>query len=437
MSAKLSLSIYLHGGVFNISVDGKTLNRGSDGIIGTSIVGGKNFRFESVLNGISSHLNLSTGVIETTDKLAKVDPNDPENSSICTSSENIIAGQCSVTRTSPDISIFYIKSDVDGNYLYFEENGFGFIKAIDSQSKPLSDVKKAWFYVQKMGDDQYTIMSAKTNKYVGIVQDMLLSNGTKSIFNFIQVYPPEKQSVIDSFNSKVSTNNFDVCCDMIQPASYTDDYAACSYAGFYFDNNRYSKNCKGYMMNRCSSNSIDNYLCKDFCNNSDEGINCDSITQRYCDSLGEEALNKDVCNCFWPSQYLDNYYSSLKNRFPQVEFKRDVMCSHVKCSQLRSGAINAYSYKKNPQCPDIKMCVNNINFTNEGTIKTDSINFNQVAKCFGESTSSSPLPQPSDVPSHVDVPTNKIGGIDKGILIIGGIVFFICIFFLLVLVLII
>ena len=396
MSAKLSLVVYLNGGIFNMNVGNQIISTGGDGYVGAKGSPNQTYLMESVLNGITATLNLSTGLPEIQQDLLVLDPNSPQYKTVCTSSDQVAEGQCLITRTSPSISIFYIKSAVDGNYLYVEDSGL--VRAFNSQTKLLTDVKRSWFYIETIGVNTYTIMSAKFNKYIGISNGSLISNGQSTMFTFTQVQNPTQQSVINKFNSMFTNNNFDVCCDQVQAASYTDDYAACSYSGYFFDDNRYSGNCINYMKSKCSNGDLDNYLCIDYCNNNDLGINCDKMTEDYCNSLGAEALNRDVCNCFWPAQYLDNYYNSLSSTFPNFTFDRDPTCTHVKCSQLQSGAINRYSYKKNPRCPDIQMCVNTIKFTNEGTIDTNSININQSTNCFGGAVSSTPTPSPGSPP---------------------------------------
>jgi hypothetical protein len=391
---KLSLAIYLHGGTFKITDDNNnTMFNTSETVkLSSSPNSYDLFLLESILDGVSAQLNIATGVIENEQDFVNLDVNGINKTNICMSSEDIINGQCKITRTSPTTSIFYIKSIIDGNYLNVNSNN---ILAKNSQSVPLQNSSTYWFSITKSSNNKYQIMSISNKTYLGKGNnDNLVTNGNPTYFNFQNIDPPESQNVIDTFNNMFVTNNFDICCDQTQPTSYSPEYGSCNYSGYYFYNNKYSNNCKNYMNTKCTTDTS-NIMCVDFCNNDDKSINCDNITQKYCNTLGEDALKKDTCDCFWPTTYLDNYYNSMKETFPNFQFDRNVMCNHMKCSQMSSNSIRRNSYKSNPHCPDIKLCLNKISITNTGYLDFDKLKIRQdISNCFGGNTLDINTPSP-------------------------------------------
>ena len=146
--------------------------------------------------------------------------------------------------------------------------------------------------------------------------------------------------------------------------------------------------CKFTMKNYCSDfDNINSPVCKEWCKNIN--VDCDASLNKYCTSklengnkspadLSEE--DAELCACFLPNDFYVNYIKSLKEKVTiPPEFPALKQCFYGACA---ASTIKPLAVKKGKGvCPDIQACIQDIKFTNTGTITGAPITFDQNNAC--------------------------------------------------------
>lgn len=195
--------------------------------------------------------------------------------------------------------------------------------------------------------------------------------GVRSFGSFqFRAYPRTIQTLM----SKVS------CCSR----GYTNnptltDY--CKDAGLLSVGGIATAACSNIMLPHCTGSTLLTDTCKTFC--ADTNNYCDVALNAFCQANPDNILtNPETCGCFMGAAFYDNYYNTLKGNNPALvvvpEFN---YCSFPPCSNPT--AIKVLNLKQGtlPDCPNIALCIQTVNFTNSGTV-TGDVTINQsIAEC--------------------------------------------------------
>lgn len=122
--------------------------------------------------------------------------------------------------------------------------------------------------------------------------------------------------------------------------------------------------------------------CREWCKN--PNINCDASISSYCRSLGSPtdalATDPELCGCFLPTTFYDNYFKSLKDKIVvPPNFQPNKQCFFGSCAQSK---IQPFVVKNSEGrlCPNVQTCLQNITFSNNGTI-TGNVNITNNNSC--------------------------------------------------------
>ena len=148
-----------------------------------------------------------------------------------------------------------------------------------------------------------------------------------------------------------------------------------------------STTCNNSQKAFCDQN-LGSPVCKEWCKN--KNVNCDSALQRHCqgttqkprDPLEALATDPDLCGCFLKPFFYDNYYADLRKKFTIPDsFSSLKQCSFAPCASSR---IQPTLVKTgNGLCPNVQLCITDVEFNNEGHINGDvKIDANNVCKFY-------------------------------------------------------
>ena len=194
--------------------------------------------------------------------------------------------------------------------------------------------------------------------------------------------------------------------------------------------------CHQAMIDSCKGINLESISCKKFA--ASDKVNLDQQISDYCASLGDDALNNDLCGCFLPQSFYDRYFNdiqkyvdtskyqytdsqgNLNNGLPKIP-----ECYFAACANPLS--IKPFNEKKEKTiCPDITQCIQISNINVDGTINADNINItsNNVCNLTKKDVQPSPSPEPSKNPSQDTLVFYIIGGVILLSIIIISIVIF-------------
>jgi hypothetical protein len=148
-----------------------------------------------------------------------------------------------------------------------------------------------------------------------------------------------------------------------------------------------STTCNNSQKAFCDQN-LGSPVCKEWCKN--KNVDCDSALQRHCqgttqkprDPLEALATDPDLCGCFLKPSFYTNYYADLSKQFTiPASFPPLKQCSFAPCASSR---IQPTLVKTgNGMCPNVQLCITDVEFNNEGHINGDvKIDANNVCKFY-------------------------------------------------------
>lgn len=258
------------------------------------------------------------------------------------------------------------------------------------------------------------------------------SNVTKDFCSQVDTLEPAGMSRL-MLNRNQQCKNWESRMKEVGKASVIDDIR-----NRYCEENSQDEGCADYCLNKnlgcyskmlefCQKENLETPVCRRFCRN--DGIDCNDKIKEYCRVLTDTnqlEINKDekdtkvleqlsnrldLCGCFMPSYYMENYWNSLEklqlspeakndlcSKFPigdprrkefECDVKRDAYpipriseCFYRPCAS--SSALRPYPGKIKPACPNITQCIQTVNFDISGSGKViGNINIDQKAECGG------------------------------------------------------
>ena len=135
----------------------------------------------------------------------------------------------------------------------------------------------------------------------------------------------------------------------------------------------------------CEGENLKEGVCINYCKS--KNVHCDSVLQTYCEGLINDGTFSDlikdrtfsnICGCFLPQSYYDNYITSVEEKIP-IKLSGDIKnCYYPQCT---TSEIHPFDWKNGPQnCPSNNSCINITNVDNSGSVQDVNIN-QEDSKC--------------------------------------------------------
>lgn len=170
-----------------------------------------------------------------------------------------------------------------------------------------------------------------------------------------------------------------------------------------------SQDCQAIYAEYCSKGeNIESNACKDYCNQ--PGVYCDNTISNYCKSLPlEDAKNKDICGCFMPAGFYDNYFNDLlsKFEFTGMAIPKIPACFYSNCSSapIKPRDIRESRAGGGQVCPDISQCIQ-VTTLKTGNI-TGNVSVPNTANCNFVTTKTVNNTTPTSPSDNTESPSNN------------------------------
>jgi hypothetical protein len=184
-----------------------------------------------------------------------------------------------------------------------------------------------------------------------------------------------------------------------------------------------------------SSAGIDKSIsapCVSYC--SQTGVNCNTILNTSCTALHTQMINVDGqvdffakvpdCGCFVP-QASSNFCTTLASTFQSYGIAAPtctVDCTFVPCTN--SGQKALY-FNRNPNCPDVSICIQSLSFTNNGTVN-GNLSGSQQAACGINTSTGTGTGTNTSTNTNTGTQSSSTDFLTIG-LIVAGVLLFICV----------
>ena len=138
--------------------------------------------------------------------------------------------------------------------------------------------------------------------------------------------------------------------------------------------------CNDSLKRFCVLKNLETEVCQNFCKQ--KNVQCDTPITEYCATLKpEEALKKDMCGCFRGSQFYNDYFNKVAEKFKLPNVTPQLPdCFYGLCA---GNSLKTFQYKQSPiTCPNVRNCIQITEFNNQGQISGDvTINAENVMQC--------------------------------------------------------